>query len=457
MKRIINISVFILLYTVISLNNSLYTEAIVVKDKYYDKKEILNSINLQYWNNYNDPVLVEHIQQMLNNNHDLEKALLNISASRAKVRESLGSELPQMTLLSNFIRINPPALNNGKRKHMNMYTLPLYANYELDLWQKRRKTTIAQTELLKISSQNARTIYIIQLTELTSAYINILKLDKIIEMQHNLIEIEKQNLNIAQQKHNAGLASRDEQLESEQSLISAEITLKKLSQQREVFINHFKVLKGESPEQKTPVDRSSIDTLTLPVSLPANISSEKILLRPDIIAAEAELNYAKINVSIARRAFLPDINIYGLFGFNSFALGKLFNWDNYLASVGTSLIGQLFTGGQKKARLKQRKFEYEQMIQNYQKTILLSLQEVNDSLYSFKTNLEVFEDDQSNVNSEIARYNLATVRYSNGLSSLQETLPSKKKLIILQQETTNSKVACLMDSINLYKAMGGQL
>ncbi len=430
------------------------------------ENEYVADVNLDWWKNFNDPLLVEYINKAIKSNYDLKRAFLKVSASRAKVRESLGAEFPQLTLLANFIRINPPFIGentsggtSGTRDFQNFFTVPLFANYEVDLWQKNRKATLAEGEKLEAERQSARATYILLTTEVASAYFNILRLDRLVELQQMIVNLETRNLEIVQANYNVGLAAADELFTAEKSLTEADKILTDLDKQREVFINQLVVLTGESPEavKNTDLYRNSLNKIGPVKEIYDKVPSDIIMTRPDILGAEAGLRNAKINVSLARRDFLPDINLFGIFGFNSNAFERVFRWENYLASVGTTLIGRLFTGGQRRARLKQRKFEYEQMLQNYQQTILISLQEVNDSLYALKNDLKIYNDDIDRLSFESANLNLVNTRYEKGLVSYKDTIRSQKNLIMTEQDLTRSKTGYLIDSLNLYKALGGKI
>ncbi len=420
------------------------------------QEECLLKSKLYWWEGFNDPCLVEHLNKALSKNYDLKETFLKVLVSREKVRESFGKELPQATLISNFIRINTPFSGRpGINRYENFFTLPLFANYEIDLWRKNRKGTLAQAEMYEAMKQEALAAYILLIAEVASAYFNTLNLDKLITLQEKYLTLEIQNLEIAKANLETGLIANDEFFTAQKNVLEAQKVLTELDKQRRVFINQLLVLTGESPENE--VMRNSLDRIKLPENIPFEISSDKILKRPDILEIEALLKNSKINIELAKKDFLPNINLYGLFAFNSGAFKNVFNWEDYIVSVGTALVGRLFTGGQRRSRLKQRKLEYEQMLQHYQQTILNSLQEVNNSLYSLKRNLEINNDDLNKIKFESANLNLINVKYEKGLSAYKETIPSQKKVLLLQQDESQSKTGYLIDSLNLYKALGSNL
>ena len=191
-----------------------------------------------------------------------------------------------------------------------------------------------------------------------------------------------------------------------------------------------------------------------PISL---IASEAVENRPDVLRAEAELVESQINVSLARKDFLPNIILFGEFGFDSSTFTKIFNWQSYVAAVGGNIVQTIFAGGQKVARLKAKKYKYEQLLQNYQKTLLLSLKEINDSLISLNNSSQSNNDNLTRINFEQENLNLLNSRYDQGLASYLEVIDMKEKVILLEIDQIQSKTDCFIDALSLYKSLGGKL
>ena len=62
-------------------------------------------INLDWWKNYNDDILIEHLQSLYNNNHDLKIAELKTKQSEENVRLVGANQLPQVGFDGTFSRI----------------------------------------------------------------------------------------------------------------------------------------------------------------------------------------------------------------------------------------------------------------------------------------------------------------------------------------------------------------
>ena len=173
--------------------------------------------------------------------------------------------------------------------------------------------------------------------------------------------------------------------------------------------------------------------------------------------AEAELAKAKIDVKIARKEFLPSVQILGIAGYNSLLLKNLFNWENIFALVGASAMQKLFTGGFLSANLKKKKLIYQELLETYKQTDLIALQEINDALCRIKHDSQKDKDNLKKVELESSNFNLMTQRYKEGIESYLTLLQYEENLLSLQIEKDNSKAQRLIDYITLYKATGAKL
>lgn len=459
LKRKIIISIFCLLFIFVQPLQAFTSKS--KKAEMADKKNIEKYINSCWWGKFNDPFLLKYIYQAAQKNQDLKISRYRILEARESVKEYFGKELPQASIGGNVAVLEPPriganAVNATNDAAQAFVFFPAIVSYEADIWQKNHNKTRAAKYNVESTEQDERTNYITTTTEVASAYFNILRLDKLISLQKELISLEKRNIETTKTKYNVGLAPYTDIISAEKSLKEAEIDLIEYEKQRDVFINQLYVLIGESPMQEHSLERKSIDDFNL--TEPYNsISSEKIFARPDIQKAEIALKIAKINVDLARKDFLPAINLYGIFLFNTNGIKNSLNWENFVPILSASITEKIFTGGQRRARLRNQKLKYEELFQNYQKTILTSLQEVNDSLFTLKSDCKKNYDYLNELKLDQKNLSLVNTNYQQGLVSYLDTVPTRRTLIQTQQQQIQSKTNCLIDTLSLYKALGGQL
>ena len=115
----------------------------------------------------------------------------------------------------------------------------------------------------------------------------------------------------------------------------------------------------------------------------------------------------------------------------------------------------LFTGGAKMARLRYNKLELEKAQQIYEKTILTSIQEVNNSLCGALTRELNYNESVKRYNLENDKFNLAQKKFDIGAKSNLEMMKDREKLLVAEKDKVNSQVNYLISTLSIYKAVGG--
>jgi len=418
----------------------------------------LSTINYQWWTSYGDENLNYYIKKALSANNDLKIANLRVLEYQQIVKASFGKELPLLTIgadaQSQKYSKNYMPIFNGT---IDNYSFPLTASYELDLWGKNRNLTKAAKKELEAAQYSEKASMISISANVASTYFNILKTNKLIELQQQLVDIKQEKLKMTEGKIAAGVGTDDEVIARKKELADAQVSLNQLQNAKGTLISALALLTGDSAENASDLKFSSIDAYKNFKVASSPVNSEQIMQRPDILQTEALLNKAKIDVSVARKDFLPTLKISGQTGFNSRYLGQLFDGNSITYTYGGSILETIFSGGQRRANLKSKKYIYDENIQTYQKTILTSLKEVNDALLTVKTSEENSQEKSKKLSLEQNNLKLAQNRYNVGTYSYYDTLSPTESLLSAQIDFYNTKTDSIINGFTLYKALGGNI
>lgn len=250
-----------------------------------------------------------------------------------------------------------------------------------------------------------------------------------------------------------GVTSTSDVVKANKALVMGDATLLDLEKTRIQALNQLAVLIGESPANSASLKRSTYDNIVYKFDAPNEISSEIITQRPDYLKSEIMLQKAGIDVRVAKKEFLPSINIGGLALFNVLnSSGNMF--PNFIWGFGGSIFETFFTGGAKMANLRMNKVKYERMLKTYQNTNLVSIQEVNDALYAYKYDNDKYKQNVKNKNLEARDFNLSKKMYEQGVISKLDLNQRQENLLTIDNMVVQSKIGCIVDSIGLYKATG---
>ena len=306
-----------------------------------------------------------------------------------------------------------------------------------------------QVEIMK---QDERATYIALTSALASEYFNMIKLDKLIQNQEKLVELQKKITAMTEIKYNNGLCPLTEYLVEKQLYTQFQELLDIYINQRDTIGRQLVVLVGD--RNLTDVKRSNYDNVSMP-QIPESIAAECIQNRPDLLKTEEYIQKIGIDVKVARRDFLPKFTLYGQAGFNAYSLSNIFGAHTFKALAGVMPSLDLFTGGAKIAHLKYSKMEYEKAQQMYEKTILTSIQEVNDSLSSAIKSKKNYAMSNERNDLEKDKYQLMLRRKQIGALSDLDLMRAEENLILADKDEASNKINYIISTINIYKAVGG--
>ena len=413
-------------------------------------------MNIEWWRNFQDDNLVNNLKVVYENNYDLKNAALKVEENKKLVKMQFASELPQLGFAGDLNRdFRAPRQQFGNMKIPNYsqynYRLPLTMVYEIDIWGTNRLKTKSIKEQLEISKQAERAAYISLTSDFAVDYFNLIKADKMLEIQNELIEAQEKIVSMISEKYKTGLCSITELLAEEKLLSSMkeERNLHKLT--RDVLEESLRVYLVNSGE----IARNNYKDVVLLNNIPLEFSTNVVTNRPDFKQEEANLRLIGFDVQIAKREFLPKFMIAGQAGLNAYHLGDLFNSTSQFFNAGILPSMDLFSGGRKMAFLKLQKFRYQEAANSYQKTILDGVKEVNSGLFEYKVSKENYEESLERLKTQARIYDLARDKNEIGASAKIDVLYAKEAYLMLEKEEVSNKINSIISTIGLYKAAGG--
>ena len=417
----------------------------------------LDYMNMDWWKNYNDEVLIYHFQTLYENNHDLRIAALKTKQAEENIRLAGANQLPQLGFDGSVSRVfRGPRTQFGSvvipKYIQNEIFLPLNASYEIDIWGQNylnRKSAKKQAEIAK---QQERAAYIYITSSFAADYYNLIKMDELERNLLKIIDLEKNIVSMTEKKYNSGLASINEVLDEKQILVNFEKDLNKLKENKKILNDEAVVLLGLNTDKA--IELSDYQSISSPQT-PETLSTTIIQFRPDLISSEDYVKKSGIDVRVARREFLPKFILYGNLGFNAYKWNRMFAGETFLANAGIAPRWDIFTGGIKMARYRINKYEYKKAVEIYEKTVLTSIQEVNDALAEAKTTKANLIKSDEDYSIEKEKHILAEKQFSIGDSSMLDEMKSEVNLYVAKQRNIAAKIDNVISSISLYNAVGG--
>ncbi len=423
-----------------------------------EKIKTIEYLNIEWWKRFNDDNLTNNLLTVYNNNYDLKNAALKVQENEKLVKMQFASELPSLSFNGDLSRdFRAPMQQFGSMRIPNYsqynYYLPLTMGYEIDIWGTNHLKTKSMKEQLEIVKQAQRATYITLTSDFAADYFNLIKADKLLEVQDELVATQEKIVSLVMEKYQAGLSNINELLTEEKFLTVLKEERNKHKLTKEVLEESLKVYLTLGDGNS--VVRSNYENIVLLNNIPEEYSSLIIENRPDFKQQEANIRRIGFDVQVAKREFLPKFTIVGQLGLNAYSLSKLFNSPSQFLNLGVLPSMDLFSGGRKAAFLKYKKYQYEEALNDYQKTILEGIKEVNSGIKEYKTAGENYKESVNKLKTQAKIYSLAKDKNKIGTSGNIDVLYVKEAYLMSEKEEISNKINAIISTIGLYKAAGG--
>lgn len=412
-------------------------------------------LNIEFFDNFNDEYLKGYVELALENNHDLNKTKHILEQHRLEIKKQFANEFPYLSVQSNYfashiINLTKPIFN------ASAYILPFMLQYEPDFLLKNHDKTKMKKINLECYKQNQRAIKISYITDVATHYVNLIMYDSLINLQEKILYEMSLKLKLTKLMFLNGIADKKEINEIQEECKKTEAKLYELIKSQNNIIYDFCVLLAESSDNFKNVKRAGFSKFEYIKQIPLYIESDVIFSRPDVKEIENKLKAAKLDITIAKKDFLPTFKIFGVYVFNTIS-GSFFSWDSSFALLVAGLTQDIFKGGEKIANLKNKKAKYLELIEEYKQTDLNAVKEINSALNLIKqyTREEKAQKEKLILKNEDLKIELN--RYEKGISSKLDVIEAKKEALMQEQRLIELKANRLISYFALYKATAGKI
>ncbi len=416
-----------------------------------------SELNTDFFDRFNDPYLVQYVNEAIDTNHNAKMATIRVEEYRQNVKATFAQELPYLGVSPSFMWNKMPNydLLNDLNIKRHAFALPFTASYEVDLFSSNKENTKSQKKSYEMGLLDEKTAYISLLTDVASAYTNILQYDKLIIEQEKLLDNYRQILTDDTKKFSRGVITDTDLNNSKLNLEMLNVEMETLVKQRESLLMELATLVGRNVDESSQLPRGNFDAFEYGGTIPTEIESDVIFSRPDVLKAEKYLEKAKLDVSVARKNFLPKFDITGMLIFNTMIPG--WGWSTALGSLMAGLTQDLFTGGRTAATHRYQKARYEELLESYTETGLEAAEEVNMSLCYIKHDSLVEDNTKEELSLNTKNQYNAQKMLDRGVISRSQNLTAKNQCISSNMDLAKAKTQRIMDYYTLYKSVGGQL
>ena len=411
----------------------------------------------QWWTLFRSKPLNALIDKALAANPDLQAAQAALVVARENVYVQVGALLPAVD--ANFtgnrqkFEIGQPS-DVGNVSIFNLFTGQLNISYTPDVFGGTRRSIESLQAQQDAQRFALEATYLTLISNLAGAAVQEASLRGQIAATQTIIKLETDVLELLRKQFKLGQIAEADVVMQEAALAQVEQTLPPLQKQLLQTRNLLAALTGGFPSERLP-QKFFLTELRLPRELPVSLSSKIVEQRPDIRAAEANLQSASAQIGVAVANRLPNITLTGVVGSTALSFDQLLTPGfGFWAATG-SITQPLFHGGALLHKQLAAEATFDQAAAQYKSTVRLAFQNVADSLRAIQTDAVALQ--KAVASEQASGRSLAIVRKRlelgdvNYLALLNAQQTYQQAVLSLAQ----AKAARYADTVALFQALGG--
>jgi NodT family efflux transporter outer membrane factor (OMF) lipoprotein len=414
-----------------------------------------------WWRAWPDQQLVALIDEATSRSPNHRVVLARVEKARAAAGAARAALLPALTA-NGTVAESKQSYNTGIPPQFvphgfnSFGEVTLNLNYEFDLWGKNRKAlaaAVGETRAAEMDVAEAR----LQLsTAVAGAYVDLIRLRAERDVALRALASRQETLDLVSGRVANGLDTQGELNEAKAGVPQARADLKAVEEAMAETRHELADLLGAGPERGDAIDPPA--AFAMPdIPEPKDLRLHLIGRRPDIIAARLRTEAAAKRVGAAKAAFLPDVNLAALGGYEALFLRQLFAGGSSLAQAGPAVSLPIFEGGRLRAALHGAKADYAEATATYEATVNLALHQTADALSARSAQAARLTETTAALEAQERAYDIARARYRGGLAGYLSVLTVEDKVLALRRARVDLEAEGLTLEVALIRALGGGL
>jgi outer membrane protein, multidrug efflux system len=431
--------------------------AFAIPDKYESAKSTKPPEVSRWWTRFGSGELDQLMEVANIENLDIAVAVSLLEQAEAQVQITGAALWPAVNYSDNSQKTRssgtnvPGVITPGTER--NSFTKAFNASYVLDVWGQNRDALEAS---IRSSHASGYQVEVVRLATRASVVNNFLiyaaNRERLTMARENLRSSER-ILGVIRQRRTAGTASELDVAQQESLVEIQRAQIPPLRQAAETARTALAILVGR-PVQAVHIESRSVRRLRLP-TVSAGLPTSLLYRRPDICSAEQQLLSADANVDVARKAFLPTIQLTGQVGFQSALLSTLLRPESLISTMAAGVTQPIFEGGRLRGQLHLSEAQRQQLLETYRKAIVSALTDVENALIAVRENGIRESAQRLGVAAARRAFVLSEERLRAGTIDLTTLLNVQITLFQAEDTLIQIRLARLQAAASLFLALGG--
>jgi NodT family efflux transporter outer membrane factor (OMF) lipoprotein len=432
------------------------------------QSQALNNSQLSsdWWSIFNDPVLNQLVEAAYRQNLPLQVAGLRIFEARAQLGIAIGQQYPQQQQVNG--NLTKVGLSENSPNFSSAFTDDSYAQagigldaaWELDFWGRFRRGVESASANLGASIADYDNALVSLTSEVARTYVVLRTFEERLKIAEDNTVTQKRSFKIADVRFRNGAVSELDPSQALSLLKSTESTVPQLESQIRQTKYALSTLLGMPPSDLHEILKGRGAIPFPPAELQVGVPADLLRRRPDIRRAELQAAAQSALIGVAKSDLYPRFALTGSIGLlssdtNQSDLSDLFDSDSIAYNFGPAASWNVLNYGRLKNQVRVQDARLEQLIVNYQNTVLEAAREVESGISGYLGGKAQSDYLGESVKAAQRSVDLALVQYREGAVDYQRVLDTQQTLLAVQDRYTAARGETVGSLIAMYRALGG--
>ena len=411
----------------------------------------------QWWKVFEDVTLDSLIHLAMNQNPSVLMAINRIDQAKAQWRISQSELYPSLSFHGGWERQQTSGnLDNGTpQAWTGYYSASVQMSWQLDVFGVIRQKAKAQKELYAASKEEYNATMVSLCAEVASAYFNLREMQQEVDVLRRNAASQEAVVAITETRYKTGLVSKLDVAQAKSVYYSTLASIPIAEASVIQYLNTLAVLLGLYPQDVTEalsISRPLPDYME-PVGV--GVPGELLLRRPDVRAAERQVNAQAALLGASKKDWLPSFFLNGSFGYASHDVKDMGKKGSMTWSIAPSMTWNIFTGGRNLQEERLQRAQLDESIHQFNETVLTAMQEVDNAMSAYKNSIKQIVACREMLYQGKEAFELSLDLYKQGLTPFQNVLDAQRSLLTYENALVKAKGYSLVCLVQMYQALGG--
>ena len=443
--------------------NALQSEVIIgnpLPDRWSDGEYYTQRLPVddEWWRNFNDPVLDSLIAVAGESNYSVLAAIENIRKARAAWRVSQSKLMPQFDLGVGWQRAKTSgniASTLYNEAWEGEFSTAVSMQWQADVFGSIYMRSKAQKKLFMATEEEYNAVMVSLIANVATTYFSLRQSLAQMQVLRWNAESQKEIMNIVVSRYDSGLASKLDVAQARSVYYSTKAQIPAMQATVDGYRYTMAVLLGTYPEELYGwlQEGYALPAYTAPIGV--GIPAELLRRRPDIRAAERQVEANAALLGATKRDWFPQLLVSGSIGFQSGELKTLFRSRSLTWEIAPTISWNIFGGNDRVNATREARAALDASILDFNGKMLTALQEVESAMSQYENSITQIAALREAVNQNQETLTLSLELYKQGLTQFQNVLDAQRTLLTYQNYLVQALGGSLIYLVQLYEALGG--